>query len=99
MFIGGGLIGVTHLVQWDGYWLRYRTLNIREPYQGPADLGWKLLRRAVDMDWRDWKADGRYLFSWTRRSHAPWSLAHGFEAVDNTWHGEHMAMRRTLLDM
>ena len=99
MFIDGGLIGVTHLVQWDGHWLRYRTLNIREPYQGPADLGWKLLRRAVHMDWRDWKVDGRYLFSWARRSHLPWSLAHGFATVDNIRHGEHMAMHRTLLDM
>ena len=99
MFMGGGLIGVTHLVQWDDNWLRYRTLNIREPYQGPEDLGWKLLRRAVHMDWRDWKVRDRYLFSWTRRSHMPWSLAHGFEAVTDTWHGEHMAMRRPLLDM
>ncbi len=99
IFLSGKLIGVTHLVQWDGHWLRYRTLNIREPYRGPDDLGWKLLRRAVDMDWRDWKIDGRYLFSWARRSHVPWSLAHGFETVDNNWHGEHMAMRRTLLDM
>lgn len=99
VFLRGGLIGVTHLVQWDCDWLRYRTLNIREPYQGPDDLGWKLLRRAVDMDWRDWKVGGRYLFSWARRSHVAWSLAHGFETVDDTWHGEHMAMRRPLLDM
>ncbi len=99
MLVDGGLIGVTHLVQWDGNWLRYRTLNIREAYQGPEDLGWKLLRRAVDMDWRDWKLDGRYLFSWARRSHVAWSLAHGFEAVTDTRHGEHIAMRRPLLDM
>jgi acyl carrier protein len=99
MFLDDGLIGVTHLVQWDCNWLRYRTLNIREPYQGPDDLGWKLLRRAVHMDWRDWKVGGRYLFSWARRSHVAWSLAHGFETVTDTWHGEHIAMRRPLLDM
>jgi len=99
LFQGDDLIGVTHLVQWDDRWLRYRTLNIRESHQGPEDLGWILLRRAIDQDWRDWKADGRYLFGWIRRHHVPWSLAHGFEQIGDTWHGEHIGMSRRLWDL
>jgi len=99
LFLEDDLIGVTHLVQWDDHWLRYRTLNIREAYRGPEDLGWQLLRRAIDLDWRDWKVDGRYMFGWIRRHHVPWSLAHGFETIGDTWHGEHIGMRRPLLDM
>jgi len=55
LFHDNKMIGGTHLVQWDARWLRYRTLNIRKSYRGP-DLGWILLRQAVNMDWQDWKA-------------------------------------------
>ena len=97
LFHDGGLIGVTHLVQWDANWLRYRTLNIREPFRGP-DLGWMLLRRAMELDWRDWKVPGKFMFSWLRRSHMPWSLAHGFTEIDGRWHGDYIAMLKPMTE-
>ncbi|MEE8257886.1 MAG: acyl carrier protein [Acidobacteriota bacterium] len=98
LFRDGKMIGGTHLVQWDARWLRYRTLNVREPYRGP-DLGWILLRRAINLDWQDWKVPDRYLFGWIRRPHVPWSLAHGFKKIGGRWHEDHLGMIRTLSDL
>jgi acyl carrier protein len=97
LFHDGALIGVTNLVQWDANWLRYRTINIRQPFRGP-DLGWMLLRRAVDLDWRDWAVPGKFMFSWLRRSHMPWSLAHGFTEIDGRWHDDHIAMLKPMTE-
>ncbi len=98
LFHDGEMIGGTHLVQWDGRWLRYRTLNVREPYRG-RDLGWVLLYRAVNLDWQDWKVPGRYLFGWIRRPHVPWSLAHGFKETGGKWHEDHVGMIRALSEL
>jgi len=98
LFHEGTMIGGTHLMQWDARWLRYRTLNVGEAFRG-RDLGWMLLCAAVDLDWRDWKVEDRYLFGWIRRSHVPWSLAHGFTKAGRTWHEDHIAMIRTLSDL
>lgn len=91
------LIGVTHLVEWSRYWLRYRTINVRKQYRG-RDLGWFLLRSAVDMDWRDWKSPDRYVFGWIKRDHLAWSLAHGFKPVDDRWHQDHTGVIKPLTE-
>ena len=95
LFHDGGIIGVTQLMQWDARWLRYRTLNVRTPYRGRG-LGWMPLLGAVDLDWRDWKVPGRYLFGGIRRPHLSWSLAHGFKGTGGRWHEDHMGMIRPL---
>ena len=42
LFDGEHLVGVTHLMQWNDSWVRYRTVNIRRSHRG-RDLGWFLL--------------------------------------------------------
>jgi len=95
LFDSDRIIGVTHLVQWSDDWVRYRTINIHPAYRG-RDLGWYLIRIAVNMDWRDMKAPGKFLFGWIRRPHHPWSVAHGFEPADGTWHDDHMVMLKPM---
>ncbi len=96
LFDNGRMIGVTHLVEWSQQWLRYRTINVREQYRG-RDLGWYLLRTAVNMDWQDWKTPDKYVFGWVKRDHLAWSLAHGFKPVDDRWHEDHIAVVRPLI--
>lgn len=95
LFDGDTLIGATHLVQWDDHWIRYRTLNVRTAHRGQG-LGWTLLRRAVEMDWRDSGLDATDVLGWIRRDHEPWARRHGFEPVDGQWHDDHLAMTKPL---
>ncbi len=95
LFDGEQLVGVTPLVQWNDSWVRYRTLNVSRTHRG-RDLGWFLLRSAIDTDWRDWKAADKYVFGWVRRDHQAWSIAHDFKPFDGRWHDNHIAMVKPL---
>lgn len=97
LFDAGELIGVTHLVQWDEEWLRYRTLNIRSAYRS-RDLGWYLLKAAVAMDWKKSVPAPNYVFGWVKRVHQSWSIAHGFEPADGRWVNGHIAMIKPLAE-
>ena len=92
LFDDGTLVGVTHLVQWSGALVRYRTLNVRSSHRG-RDLGWFLLGSAINMDWASTDND---LFGWIRRDHQAWASAHGFKPLDGSWHDDHMAMTKPL---
>ena len=95
LFDGGRLVGATHLVKWNDYWVRFRTLNVRPEYRG-RDLGWFLLSRAVNLDWQDRKQPEQYVFGWVRRDHRGWSDGHGFQPFDGRWHDDHIAMIKPL---
>jgi hypothetical protein len=95
LFDNGRLIGVTHLVEWSDRWLRYRTINVRRSYRG-RDLGWFLLRSAVNMDWQAGKHLDNYVFGWVKRDHLAWSLAHNFKPFDERWHDDHTAVIKPL---
>lgn len=95
LFDGGRLVGVTHLVEWNQHWLRYRTINVRLDYRGRG-LGWFLLRSAVNLDWGGWKSPDNYLFGWVKRDHLGWSLAHDFKPFDDRWHDDHTAVVKPL---
>jgi len=95
LFDGNRLIGVTHLVEWSSHWLRYRTINVHQDYRG-RNLGWFLLRSAVNLDWQEWKRSGNYVFGWVKRDHLAWSVTHDFKPVDNRWHGDHTAVIKPL---
>ncbi len=97
LFDSGELIGVTHLVQWDEDWLRYRTLNIRQAYRS-RNLGWYLLRTAVAQDWKDRVPAPTYIFGWVRREHQAWSITHGFTPADGRWVDGHIAMIKPLAE-
>ncbi len=62
-------------------------------------MGWMLLQSAVNLDWRDWKVPGRYLFGWIRGPQVPWSLAHGFRKIGEKWHEDHIGMIRPVSDL
>ena len=95
LFDSGELIGVTHLVQWDEEWLRYRTLNIRQAFRD-QNLGWYLLSTAVKMDWKDKLLAPTYMFGWVRREHQAWLITHGFAPADGRWVDGHIAMIKPL---
>jgi len=95
LFDDGRLVGVTHLIEWSDRWLRYRTINVRRTYRG-RDLGWFLLRAAVNMDWQAWKGPDNYVFGWVKRNHLAWSLAHDFKPFDGRWHEDHTAVIKPL---
>ena len=95
LFDDGRLIGVTHLVEWSRTWVRYRTINVRPAYRG-RDLGWFLLRSAVNLDWQEWKTPDKFVFGWVKRDHLAWSLAHDFRPFDNRWHEDHTAVIKPL---
>ena len=97
LFDSGELIGVTHLVQWDEDWLRYRTLNIRQGYRS-RDLGWYLLRTAVAQDWKDGVPAPPYIFGCVRRQHQGWSIAHGFTPAAGRWVDGHIAMIKPMAE-
>lgn len=98
LFDDGRMVGVTHLVQWSDDWVRYRTLNVRSSHRG-RDLGWFLLRSALDRDWGDWKVPGKYVFGWVRRDHLAWSEAHDFKPFDGRWHDDHIAMIKPVAEV
>ena len=97
LFDSGELIGVTHRVQWDGDWLRYRTLNIR-PASRSRDLGWVLLRTAVALDWKERVLAPTHVFAWVRREYQAWSITHGFTPADGRWVDGHIAMIKPLAE-
>ena len=95
LFDGEHLVGVTHLMQWNDSWVRYRTVNIRRSHRG-RDLGWFLLSSAINMDWQDWKTADKYVFGWVKRDHQAWSINHDFKPFDGSWHDDHTAMIKPL---
>lgn len=77
LFLERQTIGVTHLVQFNEKWVRYRTLNVLPQFRG-QDLGWRLLCAAIQMDW----PLPLTVFGWVRATHQRWALKKGFVAIE-----------------
>jgi hypothetical protein len=91
LFLGGRLIGATHITAWNEAWIRCRTINVLPEFRG-ENLGVRLLNSALWMDWRDC----RRMLGWIRDTAVPWAVKYGFREIDGRWHGHHMAMLKSI---